>query len=213
MKALSVLLVCYFLLLNSGCGEPQLEPLNSANESSAMPSASTRWSTRDQIAGLRVLEYSDMDDGKRAACRRRGLDPDLDAQDMSEAEKERYDKLNLSLHKKMEAWAERHFHDTPVPEILQKAGLEGISVTPFTYQNWDWYGPSYECYIIVWEDEVSSQTLVELQALLTGEHKDWSIVVCTTQDPHFDPDYYDIAIFSDEALIPEEALKGLQFER
>lgn len=178
-----------------------------------MPSARTgRWVTLDQVVGLQFVKDSYDHESIESAGKRRHPDLDRNVQDMSEAEIKRYGELNELLHKKLEACVKDHFRDTPVPEILQKEGVANISVTPFTYQNWDWYGPSYECYLVVWEDAVSSKLLIEIQSLLTGDHRDWCIVVCTTQHTDFDASH-EIGVFSDEVLIPMSATQDLKISR
>ncbi|WP_145447912.1 hypothetical protein [Gimesia panareensis] len=207
-----VLLFCV-LLLSSGCRETPPEAANSSAESQAMPSASSRrWVTLDQVAGLQFVEDSYDHESIELAGKRRHENPDLDLADMSEAEIKRYGELNGLLHRKMEECVNNHFRDTPVPEILQKEGLADKTVSPFTYQNWDWYGPSYECYLVVWEDALSSKLLIELQSLLTGDHRDWCIVVCTTRQTDFETNH-EIGVFSDEVLIPKSATPDLKISR
>lgn len=181
-------------------------------ESQAMQSESSRWSTLGEVAGLRTVEDRYDHESIASACKRRHPDSETSVRDMSAAEIERYGQLNELLHEKLEACVKSHFRNVPVPDVLKNEGVPGVADTPFTYQNWDWYGPSYECYIVVWEDALSSNLLIELQSLLTGDHRDWCIVICTAQDADFETNH-EIGVFSDEVLIPLEAIADLKMRR
>src|SRR5262249_45028854 len=75
--------------------------------------------------------------------------------------------------------------------------------TPFTYQNYDWYGTSCECWIVVLTDFVSSDLLHQFQSLLVGEYRDWCIRVAGADDASFGADH-EIAVFSDQAIVSTE---------
>lgn len=178
-----------------------------------MTDSNPRWATLGQLKGLRIVGDSQNYDSIAYAGVRRHphhsskitLD---EIQPLSDAEHERYSELNGQLHKKLLATVQSHFRGTPVPEILRDACGSG---TPFTYQNWDWFGPSYECYLVVWEDSVSSSLLCKLQLLLAGDFDDWCIMVCTTQKTDFDTNH-EIAIFKNEVLIPQPAASDLKID-
>jgi hypothetical protein len=119
---------------------------------------------------------------------------------LTQAEQEAYGRLNHNLHEALRRVSREHFDGVPVPDwIEEEQGAESV-FTPFTSQNYDWYSPSYECYILVLADYMSAELLRKFQALLQGEYADWCIQVVGSDDLRFDNDH-EIAIFSDEVLV------------
>lgn len=175
---------------------------------------STRWGSLDCLVGFRVVKDDEMGDVVRTEytrrCHRLSIDiPYGKTCTLSKRDRDRYRGLNDQLHEKMEAATRQHFAGIPIPKIL----VHGCGrPTPFTYQNRDWFGPSFECYLVVWEDEVSSGLLGEMQSVLHGDHRDWCVVVCTTQRPDFDTNH-ELRVYSDEVLVPESALQDLKVGR
>ncbi len=123
---------------------------------------------------------------------------------LSEPEAETYGRLNLQLHHELRRVSQEHFAQTPVPPEL-KEDREPL-FTPFTYQNYDWYGPSYECGVVVITDYISADLLRKFQSLLQGEYQDWCIQVVVSNTPDFSNDY-EIAVFSDQIIVPVDAAK------
>ncbi|PHS04751.1 MAG: hypothetical protein COA78_16145 [Blastopirellula sp.] len=125
---------------------------------------------------------------------------------LTETEAEIYDHLNEKLHDELRRVSKEHFASTPVPPELQKDSEPYL--TPFTYQNYDWYGPSYECYIVVIAEYISADLLRKFQMLLEGDHQDWCIQVISSETPDFD-NGHEIAIFSDLIVVPSAAAESM----
>ena len=110
----------------------------------------------------------------------------------------------MSLHEKIRDAARDYFRDTPLPIEYQRRRKDPTLLqqigTAFTYQNPDWYGPTYEVYVGVLARYLSTDLLLAFQNLLVGEHGGWCIVVYACQDIDFEGQY-EIILFSDHALI------------
>lgn len=128
---------------------------------------------------------------------------------LSKPDEERYGKLNETLHQSMRSLSKRHFAGIPVPAELQKEIGDESYFTPFTYQNYDWYGPSNECYIAVLTDYVSADLLRQIQALLVDDYRDWCIRVIGSDKTNFDADH-EIAVFSDQVLVSVKDAKAFE---
>ena len=169
------------------------------------PSAD-RWENIDQLRGLQKLYLDDLSRIQRDAVLARHPANCMYSGDlpMTEAEKDEYDRLNMSLHKGIRDAARYYFRDTPLPIEYQRRRKDPTFLqqigTAFTYQNPDWYGPTYEVYVAVLERYVSAELLRRFQDLLVAEHQDWCIVVCTCERIDFDHQY-DIILFSDHVLV------------
>ena len=122
-------------------------------------------------------------------------------QRLTQAEQQAYGRLNHNLHEELRRASHEHFDAIPVPDQIQEERGDEWYFTPFTYQNYDWYGPNYECYIAVLADYISAELLRKFQSLLHGDYEDWCIQVVGSDDLRFDNDH-EIAIFSDEVLVP-----------
>jgi hypothetical protein len=114
----------------------------------------------------------------------------------------------------MTAVARDYFKDTPIDDDYP-APKEGVAFlqeigTAFTYQNLDWYGPSYECYIGVLQEYVSGTLLAALQRLLIGDFTNWCIVVVLCEGGEFG-DGEHVYLFSDQALMGRRAAAKLRF--
>jgi hypothetical protein len=169
------------------------------------PSAD-RWANIDQLRGFQKLYVDDLSRIQRDAVLARHPSNRMYFDDvpMTDAEKDEYDRLNMSLHEKIRDAARGYFRDTPLPIEYQRRRKDPTFLqqigTAFTYQDPDWYGPTYEVYVAVLERYVSAELLRGFQNLLVAELRDWCIVVCTSLDVDFDHQY-DIILFSDHVLI------------
>jgi hypothetical protein len=165
-----------------------------------------RWANFDQLRGFQKLYLDELSRIQREAVLSRHPTNCMYFDDvlMTDAEKDEYDRLNMSLHEKIREVARHHFRDTPLPTEYQRRRKDPTFLqqigTAFTYQNPDWYGPTYEVYVAVLERYVSAKLLRAFQDLLIAEHRDWCIVVCTCQDVDFDHQN-DIILFSDHVLM------------
>lgn len=129
------------------------------------------------------------------------------ASDGPSYDQDEYASYNDQLHEELTAAALEHFKNTPVDDnyphgdvdvdFLRKVG------TPFTYQNGDWYQPTYECYICVLRPYLSATLLVAFQRLLVAELKDWCIVVVLSEDSSFGEGER-IYVFSDQTLLDQD---------
>jgi hypothetical protein len=127
---------------------------------------------------------------------------------LSPREEEEYGKLNEQLHEQLRRLSHEIFDRVPVPSTFTKRQREESYFTPFTYQNYDWYGPSYEVYIVVLTDFISSRVLTGFQSLLKGPYKDWCIVVVGSDSDAFDCDL-EVHLFSDEVITTEGDAEAL----
>lgn len=180
-----------------------------------------RWSNRSLIRGMQVFDSSeDFSAAKKKAVLSRKPDNDL-YQPAGKApvpyDQDEYGLLNNQLHEKMTATAREHFKDTPVSDDDPR--FRGVDIefrqsigTAFTYQNLDWYGPTYECYIGVLDEYLSATLLVAFQRLLVAEFEDWCIVVVLCEDSSFG-EGDEIYLFSDQALLTQDAATVLQLPR
>lgn len=174
-----------------------------------------RWADLQDIRGLRVLaSYDDLSDAvKEAVLTRNPKNCMYQPVDQTPPYNgEAYAERNELLHERMTAAARTYFKDTSIdddyPGEADTDFLEEIG-TPFTYQNGDWYQPTYECYIGVLLPYVSSAFLLALQRLLTAEFGDWCIVVVLCEDSSFG-DGEEVYLFSDQALLDLDAAELLQ---
>lgn len=175
-----------------------------------------RWADLSQIRGLRVFaSQDDLANAKRESVVSRKPDNCLylPAGETPLYDEEEYGRLNDELHEKMTATARKHFKGTRIGDDYPKGGvrvdfLKRIG-TAFTYQNGDWYGPTYECYIGVLAAYISGKLLLALQRLLKGDFANWCIVVGLCQDSSFG-DGAEILVFSDRALLHHDAARQLR---
>lgn len=160
----------------------------------------------DQLTGLIVHDDSSLIEKAhlKRHPRHRSYIPASEVKPLTDSEADAYEALNQKLHDGLRAVSKMHFKDTPVPKALKKDNY----FTPFTYQNYDWYGPSYECYIMVIGAYVTPELLKKFQALLVDDLRDWCIRVVVSESYAFDNDH-EIAIFSDQVLVPLSAAKAL----
>ncbi len=125
---------------------------------------------------------------------------------MSPDETERYNALNTGLHEQLAATFEDHFARHPIPNYyLDKNDpwlAERKKYDFYTHQNWDWFGPSQECYAAILTNEITMPLLRRLQLLLVDAYADWEIVVIASDDHRMDHGP-EIAVFSDTILIPK----------
>lgn len=119
-----------------------------------------------------------------------------------------YDSLNSRLHDELLRVSKEHFAETPVPSQLQD-DRGYVPFTPFTYQNTDWYGASFECCIVVIGEYVSLDLLRKFQSLLRNEYRGWCIQVAVSGTPDFGADH-EVAVFSDQILIVAESAESLR---
>jgi hypothetical protein len=173
-----------------------------------------RWSTIAELPGWQVYRQP-LDAGeaiKRAHLRRHrdhsSFQPVSRVKPLSPSEAEQYGKLNEQLHEQLRRLSHEIFDSVPVPSTFTKRQREESYFTPFTYQNYDWYGPSYEVYISVLTDFISSHVLAKFQSLLKRPYKDWCIVVVGSDSDAFDHDH-EVHLFSDEVITTEGDAKAL----
>ncbi len=175
-------------------------------------STDRRWSTIHELKGWLVCR--DFADAVKTAHLKRhprhnSYIPTSEARRLTDEQGAAYGRLNNQLHEELRRVSREYFKDVPVPkEIKRKRALESY-FTPFTYQNYDWYGPSYECYVGVLKDYVSAELLRRFQFLLRDEYQDWCIRVVGSNDATFDHDH-DIAVFSDQVLMPVGSTDAFQ---
>jgi hypothetical protein len=170
-----------------------------------------RWPSLNQLSGWTMC--IDLDEAVEEAHLKRHPNhvayvPVSSVNPLADAEVEEYGRLNQALHEQLRSLSHEHFASVPIPaEIREKRGDETY-FTPFTYQHYDWYGPTYECYIAVLADYISADLLARFQSLLRSEYRDWCIVVVASEDLDFDTDH-EIAVFSDQVLVPVSAIEAL----
>ncbi len=176
-----------------------------------MPS-DVRWSTISQLNGWRVCDDFENVLEKSHLKRHPNHDsyiPTSEAKPLTESEAEAYDQLNRKMHEHLRRVSHEFFADVPIPKEIQEERNDDSFFTPFTYQNYDWYGPSYECYIVVLTDYISADLLCRFQSLLQNEYHDWCIRVVGSDGLDFDTDH-DIAVFSDQILVPVTSAQAMQ---
>jgi len=139
--------------------------------------ANERWTSSHALIGWEIEP-----DGQRDAVRNAHLKrhprhssyiPSFEVKPLSESEAKEYGRLNRRLHDEIRRVTKEHFANTPPPPDRASSDLLSEYFTPFTYQNDDWYGPSYECYVCVRTDYISAALLHKFQSLLVGDFKDW----------------------------------------
>jgi len=117
-----------------------------------------------------------------------------------------YDALNSKLHEKIASVLLKHFSDHPIPEAEKDRDADWLRDREryefYTHQNWDWYGPSQECYVVVLASEIDMELVKSLQSLLQGEYANWEIVLIGSNDFRMDNDY-ELVLFSDAIIVPE----------
>jgi hypothetical protein len=178
-----------------------------------------RWADLQKVRGVRVFATSDeLSNAQKAAVLSRNPNNCLyrPAGDRGLYDKQKYGRLNGRLHDNMEATARKHFKDVLITDDYPQGGVDSDFLqsigTAFTYQNSDWYGPSYECYIGVLCSYLSATLLIEFQHLLVGDLAKWCIVVVLCQDSSFGEGPF-IYLFSDQALIDPDAAALLQLKK
>jgi hypothetical protein len=186
------------MVLLTGCTSHE-QPLSPAE----------RWSKFDELEGWTVSE--DFDEAVKGEHLKRhprhdSYIPISERKKLTESESEEYGRLNETLHEKLRFLSKEHFKNTPVPKELQKNQGDDSYFSPFTYQNYDWYGPSFECYILVLTDYVSTELLQKFQAQLHDEFQDWCIRVACADTSDFRSDH-DLAVFSDRIIVPVKAAR------
>ena len=163
-----------------------------------------RWQNIDNLKGWTVTEESGL---VESAHRRRHprhclYIPVFEVKPLSEAEAEAYGELNERMHEELRRVSKEHFANTPVPAQLQKD--RDPYFTHFTYHNYDWYVPTYECYIVVIGDYLSAELMQKCQSLLVGDYHDWCIQVVVSESNEFEHDH-EIAVFSDQIIVSTQA--------
>lgn len=175
-------------------------------------SSDQRWSMIDTLKGWNVCRNFERA-VEKAHLKRHPKHcwyiPVSETKQLTEAEVEAYDQLNEKLHDELRHVSHEHFANFPVPKHIQAERGDESFFTPFTYQNYDWYVPTYECYICVLTDYISADLLHRFQSLLHDEYKDWCIRVVGSDGLDFDTDH-DIAVFSDEVFVPTAAARAMQ---
>jgi hypothetical protein len=172
-----------------------------------------RWGNMHSLKGWTIQAVNTPDLIEHAHLKRHPkhwvYTPISESKPLSVAQAEEYASLNEKLHAELKRVSKEHFaNTTPPPDVDPKHWLAEY-YTPFTYQNEDWYGPSYECYLGVRTDYVSAELLRKLQALLTGDFQDWCIQISASNTPDFSDDYA-LAIFSDQVIVPSKAAKAFK---
>jgi hypothetical protein len=173
-----------------------------------------RWANSHTLIGW-VVELDGQSDAVRNAHLKRhprhsSYIPHVDVKPLSESEANEYDRLNAKMHEEIRRVSKEHFADTPPPSDVDPHHWLAEYFTPFTYQNTDWYGPSYECYVCVRTDYISADLLRKFQSLLIGEFKDWCIQVVASNTPEFANDH-EIAVFSDQIIVPSRAAVAIGY--
>jgi hypothetical protein len=183
------------LLVLSGC-------------SSEKQMTNNKWDTANQLTGFIVHDdYSLIEKAHRKRHPRHcSYIPLNEVKPLTDAEADEYGTLNEKLHDALREVSKEHFKNTPIPDSLKTEDQPYF--THFTYQNYDWYGPTYECYIGVIGDYVSADLLKKFQALLVDDFRDWCIQVVISKSHDFNNDS-EIAIFCDQVLVPVSAAKIL----
>ncbi len=166
---------------------------------------SDRWQGLNRIHGVHVFSSLD-DDYPEAPGKYDQPWAHLRSENLTPDHRSRYGRQNDSLHDAIERTIQQHFAEIEPPDILLNDGCG--SPTPFAYQVRDWYAPTYECHVVVYEDFVNCRLLAELQGKLTGDHRNWCIVLNTTQSPDFDTNN-EILVFAEDVFIPVESFGDL----
>lgn len=195
----------------------------------------SRWNDSEMPQGIRVLRLNEVEPARKVLVLSRQprnwmYQPRQNFAGCEETEEElaTYGERNNELHENIARVARDVFALTPWPsssapglqESVPDPGLEEFVVAPigtaFTYQNWDWYGPTYYCPVVVLKDYISAQLLKHLQHLLQNRHSDWGIVVIpvsdwdeTAADDAADDERRSIYIFSDQVLVAEETARSI----
>ncbi len=144
-------------------------------------------------------DFDSFDEARESVMEQRhpGINRPSFEQTLTDSHLNNYGRLNEALHSKIQAAAIEQFGD---------------DAQYVTYQNWDWYGPNYECYVSVINDHLTTEFVDRLQGLLRGDLETWAIVVKLWGD------FYDagteggeIVIVSDDVLLERKwyALSGL----
>lgn len=171
-----------------------------------------RWGNLHALIGWTVQAEDGSDSVRDAHLKRHprhcSYIPHVDVKPLNESEANKYGILNERMHEELRRVTKEHFAGTPAPPGVDPKQWPAEYFTPFTYQNYDWYGPTYECYIGVRTDYISPDLLRKFQLLLTGEFKDWCIQVVASETPDFGNDF-EIAVFSDQVIIPFNAVNDL----
>jgi hypothetical protein len=175
-------------------------------------SSSDRWRALPQLKGWTICR--DFERAVEQAHRKRhpkhdSYVPSSERRQLTEAESKRYDRLNEWLHEQLRKESKKHFKSVPVPTWVQEKRGDETLFPPFTYQNLDWYGPSYECYIVVLADFISADLLRRFQLLLHDTLEDWCIRIVGSKDVDLDDDY-ELAVFSDQILLTRTVANALQ---
>lgn len=173
-----------------------------------------RWSNFQTLKGWTIESTNGPDRVRIAHLKRHprhcGYIPMSEVTKLSESETETYGCLNDRLHEELTRVSKEHFAETPVPPEwgLDKTDWLASVFTPFTYQNTDWYGPTYECYIVVLTDYISADLLGRFQGLLCGDFQNWCIQVVGSEERNFDNDH-EMAVFSDQIIMRRSAAKAI----
>jgi len=125
-----------------------------------------------------------------------------------------YNALNSKLHEKIASVLQAHFSEHPIPEAEKDRDTEWLRDREryefYTHQNWDWNGPSQECYVVVLASEISLALVKSLQSLLQDEYADWEIILIASKDSRMDNDY-ELVLFSDAIIVPQSFEQAYRF--
>ena len=193
------------------------------------PSNELRWANVEQLRGWRILETNEdlqatqvdaerirhTDNPVYQAYRRAWAEGHPENLGLSKEQSQGYLRLNHELHEKIMKVVREHFKDTPLPAEYAATNTDperwrSIG-TPFTYQNYDCYAPTYECYVAVLKNYISADLLKSLQNILTDEHRDWCVVVSSCEDISFGDggDEQAVVIYSDQVLVKKDVAAAL----
>ena len=146
-------------------------------------------------------DYAEFNDAWETAADKRhpGVNSRSYRERFTDAELDEYDQLNEKLHTAIRNAAVQQFGETGAEEL--------------TYQNWDWYGPSFECYVGVINGHLTSDFLMHLQAILKGEFEHW-IIVAKLWGDFMDAatEGEEVVIFSDRVLFLRESFHASGLE-
>jgi hypothetical protein len=184
----------------------------------------TRWAELPLIQGWHVYHS---DDERESACQavtvrhtennplyRLGPKNKWGSLNLTAVQKEEYTRLNNRLHERILGASKSHFRGAGMPpeydgNIEEFQRNDWKLRCPFTYQNRDWYGPSFECCVAVLENHISAKLILAYQNVLTDEFRDWCVVVGGCAGIDFGDEGEDFYVYSDEVIISAATAKAL----
>ncbi|MFT5323418.1 MAG: hypothetical protein ACI8P0_001267 [Planctomycetaceae bacterium] len=198
----------------SGCYESSESTME--NSTSEPTANSKQWQLICTTNGWEFIHHNDgvMPEWLASLMKsRHANNPVFENRELTELQESEYDDLNQLLHSRMTEVAREHFCDVPLPLEYESQGEWAVEFawkigTPFTYQNLDWYGPTYECFITILESYVSSTLVNRFQQQLCDVLTDWGIVVCSADDTSFDPREV-IHIYGDRVTVWEGDIENV----